>query len=164
MSKTPEERLECVEIINNAGGGLIIKPLKADTLKNKIIGNSCIGYTFQLDNLGPRGTWVSTLEDIELLVDGDIAPKTNMLFRINGLSITIDDLVGHTEVFWGAKDEVWIDVYKVGGLSQGSHKIEIVISKRPDYGYSYGDGQEGYEAAYEFHDFNLIKDEAIYII
>lgn len=163
MEKTVQERLE---IVDKALGFhlLMTKPLKAGTLKNKSFGSNCTGYTFQIDNLSYRGIWVSTIEDIELTVDGEKVPKNAMLFCIHGMKIPIDDLGGHSEVFWGAKDDGILSVNKVGGLKAGDHKFEIVIKKRADFGHSYGEGTQGYETATEFHNPAVIHDEIIYSV
>ena len=104
MKKTIQERIAVIDQILGMRQ-LMTKPLKAGTLKNKDIAGRCTGYTFQLDNLSYRGIWVSTLEDIELLVDGQPVAKSDILFRIHGLTIPLENLGGHSEVFWGARDE-----------------------------------------------------------
>lgn len=165
MAKSYEERLKIVQDILGGGMRMVMtKPLKAGTLKNKVFGSSCTGYTFEIDTLSYRGVWVSTLEDIELTVDGEKVPKSDMLFCVNGLKIPIDNLGSHTEVFWGARDKAVINVNKIGGLKPGDHKFEIVIKKRADFGHSYGEAEQGYEDAIEFHNPAVIKDETIYTI
>ena len=161
MGKSIQERIEIVQSLLGIRM-LIAKPLKAGTLKNKVFGRSCTGYTFEIDTLSYRGSWVSTIEDLELTVDGERVSKSDMLFCVNGVKIPIDDLGGHTEVFWGARDAGIINVNKVGGLKPGEHKFEIVIKKRADFGHSYGEAEQGYENATEFHDPVVIKDEIIY--
>ncbi len=163
MTKSIQERLD---IVNNTFkfGMLMTKPLKAGTLKNRTIGDSCTGYTFQIDNLSYRGIWVSTIEDIQLVVDGETVSKRDMLFCIKGMKIPIDDLGGHSEVFWGGRDEGLLSVNKVGGLAPGEHTVEIEIIKRQDFGHSYGEGAEGYEDAKEFLNPSVIKDKIVYTV
>ena len=162
--KSIEERKKIVMPILERRMGGFTKPLKAGSLKNKVFGNSCTGYTFQLNTLSYRGVWVSTIEDIELTVDGEKVPKRDMLFCVRGLKIPIDNLGGHTEVFWGPEDDAIINVNKVGGLKPGEHKVEIVIKKRSDFGHSYGEAEQGYENATEFHNPAIIKDESVFTI
>jgi hypothetical protein len=163
MLKSMQERMEFVK--SRIGVKLLMtKPLKAGTFKNKVFGKSCTGYTFEIDTLSYRGSWVSTIEDIELTVDDEKVPKSNMLFCVNGIKIPIDDLGGHTEVFWVARDAGVIDVNKIGGLKPGNHKFEIVIKKRADFGHSYGEAEQGYENAKEFHNPEVIKDTIVYTV
>ncbi len=165
MEKTLDERMAIVkDIIFGRADMLMTKPLKEGSLKNKCIGDCCTGYTFEIDNLSYRGVWVSTLEGIRLKVDGEEVPQENMMVCLKGMKFSICDLEGHTEVFWGAHDPCVISVNKVGGLSKGEHKVEIEILKRADFGHSYGEGEEGYENASEFHQPQVIKDEGVYTI
>lgn len=163
MAKTLEERMQIADRILSRGMSMA-RPLKADSLKNKVFGDSCTGYTFELGTLSYRGIWVSTIEDIELKVDGEVVPKCDMLFYVNGMCFPIDDMVSHTEVFWGVLDKGVVNVNKIGGLSKGEHKFEIVIKKRADFGHSYGEGLEGYENATEFHNPAVIRDEITYTV
>lgn len=163
MAKSLEERMEFVQ--NQKGMSFVMtKPMKPGTLSNKTFGKSCTGYTFEIDTLSYRGSWISTIEDIELTVDGRKVPKSDMLFCVRGLKIPIDDLCGHTEVFWGVTDPGILSVNKVGGLKPGTHTFEIVIKKRADFGHSYGDAEQGYENATEFHNPEIIRDTAVYTV
>jgi hypothetical protein len=140
------------------------KPLKQGTCRNRVIENSCAGYQLQIDNLEYRGIWVSTLEDIELTVDDKPVSKSDMLFKVHGMNIPIDELIHHSYVFWWAEDPGIISVNKVGGLSKGEHTFKIVIKKRKDFGHSYDDGPGAYDRAVEFHELAVITDECVYTI
>ncbi|MBS5520644.1 MAG: hypothetical protein KHX56_00075 [Clostridiales bacterium] len=165
MTKTLDERMAIVkDILFGQPGMLMTKPLKEGTLKNKCIEGCCTGYTFEVDNLSYRGIWVSTLEGIKIKVDGEEVPQEDIMVCLKGMKFPVCDLGGHTEVFWGARDKCVVNVNKVGGLSIGEHKIEIEILKRADFGHSYGEAEEGYENATEFHKPEVIIDEAVYTI
>ena len=165
MTKSLEERMAIVkDLIFNQPVQLMTSPLKAGTLKNKCIGDSRTGYTVQLDNLSYRGVWVSTIEKINLKVDGEEVPQDTMILCLKGMKFPLCDTVSHTEVFWGATDTCILSVNKIGGLSKGEHKLEIEIYKRGDFGHSYGEGEEGYENATEFHTPTLYKDEAVFTV
>ena len=165
MTKTLEERMAIVkDILFGQPGMLMTKPLKEGTLKNKSVEGCCTGYTFEVDNLSYRGVWVSTLEGVKVTVDGEEVPESDIMVCLKGMKFPVCDLGSHTEVFWGARDKCVINVNKVGGLSAGEHKVEIEILKRADFGHSYGEAEEGYENATEFHNPEVIKDEAVYTI
>ena len=165
MAKALDERMEIVKnILFGQPGALMTKPLKAGTLKNKTIAGCCTGYSFEVDNLSYRGVWVSTLEGIKVMVDGEEIPQENMMLCLKGMKFPICDLESHTEVFWGARDCCVLSVNKVGGLCPGEHTVAIEILKRADFGHSYGEAGEGYENATEFHNPQVIRDEAVYTI
>jgi hypothetical protein len=161
--KSIEERLAVVKSTSSYNR-VFTKPLKPGTCKNRVIEKSCTGYTFQIDNLSYRGIWVSTLEDIELTVDGVKVPKSDMLFKVHGLNIPIEEMVHHSYVFWWAKDQAIVSVNRVGGLPKGDHKFELIIKKRQDFGHSYDDGPGAYDRAVEFHKPQTIIDECVYTI
>ncbi|MDR2381396.1 MAG: DUF6379 domain-containing protein [Bifidobacteriaceae bacterium] len=164
MARTLAERLDFVEKSSVFSLNLM-RPLKEGSLKNKVIGSAVTGYSIQLNNLSYRGIWVSTFEDIQLTVDGEPVPKHNMVFRLGALCIPIDDLGGHSEVFWGATDVVSLDVYQVGGLSAGEHHVAITIKRRNDFGHSVGDGSDGpYDPIpIDFLPL-LITDDAVFVL
>lgn len=165
MTKTLDERMGIVKkIIFEQPGMLMTKPLKEGSLKNKNIEGCCTGYTFEVDNLSYRGIWVSTIEGIRIVVDGEEVETSDIMLSLKGMKFPVCDLLGHTEVFWGARDRCVINVNKVGGLSKGKHTVEIEILKRADFGHSYGEGEEGYENATEFHHPEVIKDQAVFVI
>jgi|GEM_PF-1147310 len=171
MAKSIEERKAFVNAVLNGGFGGMISPLRPGTLKNKVFDDgSCTGYTVELGPLSYRGVWLSTFEDIELTVDGEKVPKCDMMLYLqhNGDGLTmcfpIDDLVTHTEVFFALTDKCWLNVNKIGGLSKGEHKVDILIQKRADFGHSYGEAEQGYEEAKEFHVPRALNASQVYTI
>lgn len=163
--KSYEERTAIInDILFGQAPMLMTKPIKAGTLKNKTIGDACTGFTFQIDNLSYRGIWVSTLEGIKVTVDGQEMPQSSLMLCLNGVKYPIYDLESHTEIFWGARDICEISVNMIGGLSKGEHKIGIEILKRADFGHSYGEGEDGYADAHEFHTPQKMADEAVFVI
>jgi hypothetical protein len=168
MTKSIQERIQAVDKLLSRGGLLLTDPLMPDTLKNKVFSDgACTGYTFRLNNLSYRGIWLSTIEDLELIVDGESVPKGDMRLCLGTFSCTIDNLPNNADVFWGVTDECFINVNKVGGLAPGAHQFEIMISKRNDFGHSYGEGTdlEGYRRdASDLQKTSAIRDKTIYTI
>lgn len=163
MQKSVEERVaEIKSILFDRPMMLLTKPIRL--LENRMVGEKCTGYKVGLDNLSYRGIWVSTIEDIEMNIDGEMVPKDSIYLNLNGQLYPAYTLQGHTEVFWTIEDEAELWVNKVGGLSKGSHIIEITVTKRQDFGHSYGEGKEGYEKAFEFTCPAVIKDRAEFVI
>jgi len=155
--KSIEERMAIVEPL--LGFSFVTgRAMNPGGIQNRVIGGSCTSFDIPLNNLSYRGVWISTIEDISLQVDGEDIPKSNMMFFCNGINYSILDMVGHTENFWGCRDQAVLRVYRIGGLSKGQHTISLTIFKRSDFGHSYGNGTEGYEDAHEFHQPSEIKD------
>ncbi len=165
MEKSLQERLEIVRnILFGGGGALMTRPIKQGSIRNKDICGCCTGFTLDIDNLSYRGIWISTIEGINLEVDGEAVPPEDMLVCIKGMKIPISNLGGHTEVFWDPQDRCTISVNKIGGLSRGTHKVSIEIIRRPDFGHSYGENDEGYSEAHEFLNPAHIRDELEFMI
>lgn len=162
VMKTEKERLKAVEdIIHNAGGFGMTRPLKQGTLKNRKIGESCTGYFFQIDNLSYRGVWLSTIESLCVWVDDEEIPEESLSVELKGVRYPITSLGQQNETFWGATDKFFVHVNKVKGLSKGEHKVKIKMMRRSDFGHSFGNGTEGYEKAFEFCNPEKICDEMI---
>lgn len=165
MGKTLEERVNAVKAILFDGPmALMTKPVKRGSIKNKDICGCCTGFTLGIDNLSYRGTWISTIEGINLTVDGVLIPEETIQVCIKGMKIPVASLGGHTEVFWDPKDECILSVNQIGGLTPGEHTLSIEIIRRPDFGHSYGDNLDGYSEASEFLNPAHIKDELTFTI
>lgn len=158
MQKSVEERMAIVKGILKGTTLLMTKPLVS--LENRKIKDACVGYTIRINNLSYRGIWLSTVENIELTVDGKKIDGRNMLVELNGTLYPLHTLQEQTETFWGIEDQCCLYVNSVGGLPGGLHKVRLRIEKRMDFGHSYGEGTEGYDKAEEFHVPQIIIDEA----
>jgi len=157
MDKSLEERVEIVNsIIFNQVMMLMTKPIKY--VKNKMVGDACIGIRIGINNLSYRGIWMSTLEDIKISVDGKEISRGKMYFKLDGNTYPVSALEAHTEIFWGIESEAEVIIYEAGGLAAGKHIVEVEIFKRPDFGHSFGEGTEGYKDAFEFNHPDDIKD------
>ena len=140
MPKTLQERVDIVQEI--LGRSMFAgQPLAAGSLKNKVFeGGACTGYTFRLNNLSYRGIWLATIEDVKLKVDGQEVPRDDITLVLGTLSSTIDNLKNNSDVFWEVVTPCYINVNRVGGLSKGEHTVELNVTRRNDFGHSYGDG------------------------
>lgn len=148
---TKEERIAAIDAANGHGMMMSNDIIREGSLKNKVICGSRTGYMFRLNNLSYRGVWISTLENIRLVVDGEEVSHNDMSIRLRDFLCNVDETGNNTDVFWAAKDECWVIVNRIGGLSAGEHTLEIEVAKRSDFGHSFGEAEEGYaENALEF--------------
>ena len=148
---TIEEKIAAIDAATGHGEFMTDDIIGEGTLKNKIICGCRTGYMFKLNNLSYRGVWISTRENIRLKVDGEEVSHNDMSIQLRDFLCNVDETGNNTDVFWAAKDELWVIVNKVGGLSAGEHTLEIEVSKRNDFGHSFGEAEEGYaERALEF--------------
>lgn len=159
---TIQERMEIArQLLEKPSAiGRFISPIQEGSLQNHCVCGVVTGYEFTLNNLSYRGIWLSTFEDIQITLDGERVPQDQVVLCLKGMKIPPRDLPGHSEVFWGATDVCQILVYQIGGLSQGTHKVEIDLVRRNDFGHTVGNGEEGYAEALEFLNPMKIHDEA----
>jgi len=159
---TVEEKMIKIQKLleGSAAIGRFNNPIKEGSLTNRNICGVTTGYTFGLNNLSYRGIWLSTFEDIKIMVDGSEVLQENVVLSIKDMKIPVRDLSGHSEVFWGAEDVCGLIVYQIGGLAAGKHKIVIDLKRRNDFGHTVGNGTQGYEEAQEFLNPLHIRDEA----
>lgn len=158
--KSMEERMEAAKkILFGKAILLITKPIKS--LENRVVEGCCTGYQIGIDNLSYRGVWVSTIEDIQLVVDGKEVEKEKIYLSLAGKLYPAYTLQGHTEVFWGIEDEAYLWINQPGGLAKGEHSVEVAITKRQDFGHSYGEGTDGYDTATEFTCPEIIRDSNV---
>ncbi len=160
--KSFEERTEYLDKNLVFGPPMEWHALQPGTLRQHLAGGKAIGYDFDLHILSYRGIWLSTIEDVRLVVDGTEVDKHDMLFRLKDMSIHIDDVKNNTDVFWGTMDTATITVYCIGGLPKGEHTFEIEVYRRADFGHSFGEGTEGYETATEFNHPQVIRETVTY--
>ena len=148
---TIEERIAAIDAAISQDALMSNDIIGEGSLKNKVICGCRTGYMFRLNNLSYRGVWISTLENISLKVDGEEVSHSDMSIQLRDFLCNVDETGNNTDVFWAAKDDCWLIVNKVGGLSAGEHTLEIEVAKRSDFGHSFGEGEEGYaENAHEF--------------
>ncbi len=164
MAKTIEEKIAAIDAATDFGGFMGSDLVREGSLKNKVICGARTGYMFRLNNLSYRGVWLSTLENIDVWMDGEKVPHCDMSFKLRDFSCQVDETGNNTDIFWAAKDECWVIVNKVGGLKPGEHTLEVEIAKRNDFGHSYGEGSdvEGYKArALEFQHPDVAKQTLV---
>jgi len=146
-----EERKDIVDQILHKKSDsvfLIDKPLRG--IRNRMIQGSCTGYDVILGNLSYRGVWLSTIEDMQLTVDGKKISAEDLYLKIGSSILPVAHLEDYSEVFWSVENECTLWVLHLGGLEAGTHQVAIDVVKRPDFGHHFGNGTEGFEKAVEF--------------
>ncbi len=152
MEKTLEERMRIVnEIFASDVSFGTGKCVVEGSIINRDASGIITGWEMQLENLSYRGVWLSTIEGMTVKVDGVEVPHDHMMIELKGIKYPLSVLEGHSEVFWDAKAVCKAVIYCIGGLSEGTHRLEVEVLKRGDFGHSYGEGVQGYEDAKEFH-------------
>jgi|GEM_PF-4046694 len=111
--------------------------LQQDSLRNRRIGDVCTGYSFQLGSMSYRGVWVSTIEKLELKVDGEEIPEDRIVFCVNGKKFLAPQLRELFAEFWHPLEPAEVLIYQLGGLSEGTHEVDMTVWRRNDFGYTH---------------------------
>lgn len=108
----------------------INKMLCEDPVENITIGGKKRGYRFNVRLNNYRGTFLSTVEGVEVKVDGKEVPTEDLTFCLNQKRYTIPELVDQYKEYWYVLDKASIEVACPGGLSEGDHVFEVAMSVR----------------------------------
>jgi hypothetical protein len=100
--------------------------------KNIYLNNNPVGFNVGIKLNYYRGQHVSTIERLELSVDGQAIPQHLILFCINDKKFTIPQLKDLFGEFWPLRTTVNLEVYN-GGLSVGEHDVELALELRIPY-------------------------------
>lgn len=103
--------------------------------KNTVIDGETTGYELQTYITYYRGIPLSMVNDIRVKTDGQEVPRADILCSVDGGEywFTQDEMktvVGHK---WEFGEPMTVRVRKEGGLSQGSHKVELTVIVRTAY-------------------------------
>ncbi|NTV91456.1 MAG: hypothetical protein HGA22_14030 [Clostridiales bacterium] len=91
------------------------------------------GYRFDIRLSYYRGMYLSCIESFELKVDGQPVPKQDISFNINNKALNVFQLSDCITEFWRLTDPATIEVFKLGGLNESEHKLELVLMLRSPY-------------------------------
>ncbi len=93
--------------------------------------------------LGPNGAGKSTLIGMistlltptsgDVIVDGVTYRRNEIIWEINGVDYTPDQMAELGDVYWQITDTATVKVKKPGGLSQGYHDVNVQFGWRCNY-------------------------------
>ena len=71
-----------------------------------------------------RGVFLSQIKPGNLIVDGEVFTKDQVLWRVNGEDYTAEDMRQDWKTHWHPLEPATLIVRKPGGLAQGFHDIQ----------------------------------------
>lgn len=80
-----------------------------------------------------RGLGLSMVEDIQVTVDGQTAPREDVRFSVRGKTYTLDQMETVYDDRWNFGEKALITVLKDGGLTPGKHTLELAVRNRVSY-------------------------------
>lgn len=106
--------------------------LRQESFKNLYLNDHKVGFNLGIRLNYYRGQHLSTIERLEVKVDGELIPQDLILFCINDKKFTIPQLKDLFAEFWAFRKTVNLEIYN-GGLSEGEHDIELILELRIPY-------------------------------
>lgn len=106
--------------------------LQKKDFKNIYLNDSKVGFRLGIRLNYYRGQHVSTVENLQLRVNGEAIPNHLILFCINGKKFTLSQLPDLYAEFWSLRSTAYLEVYN-GGLPEGEHDIELTLHLRIPY-------------------------------
>lgn len=104
------------------------------TCNNVVENQNIIGFEMQTHITYYRGIPLSMVNDIAVTYDSTEVPRANIRCSVDGEDwFTLDEMETVTSYKWEYGEPLYIRVLQDGGLSKGTHKIELKVSTRTAY-------------------------------
>lgn len=102
---------------------------------NVIVENKTIGYELQTYITYYRGIPLSMVNNIRVTTDGVEVPREDIRCTVDGGEywFTLDEMKTVVEHKWEFGEPMTVRVLKDGGLSRGSHEIDLNVIVRTAY-------------------------------
>lgn len=110
-----------------------------DEISNVAVGDSIIGYEFNIKYPSYRGTFLSCIEKLEFEVDGEKIEKEDVFIFLNRKQFLIDELPELFKEYWFIREKATIRIIRKGGIKGGEHKVNVFMKHRIPYTGYFGD-------------------------
>ncbi len=104
-----------------------------DSMKHIYANGKKVGCQFDVKMSYYRGHFLSTIDELRVLIDGEEIHKQDIRFCLHEQEFGLDQLPMLGNVFWPISEAATIKVFKDGGYSSGEHNIEFVMYFRSPY-------------------------------
>lgn len=104
-----------------------------ETLRNLREDAVVTGFAFDVRITTYRGLRLSLVEPFDVVVDGVEIPSEDVLFQLRGRRYSIAEMAREVSVRWEFGERATLVVRRPGGLSPGSHEIELTETLRISY-------------------------------
>lgn len=104
-----------------------------DPIENVVVDDVTVGYEFKIKYPSYRGAFLSCIEDLKFKMDGETIQKSDVYFYINGKQFLLDELPECFKEYWFVRDKATVRVIKDGGITPGSHELNVYMKHRVPY-------------------------------
>lgn len=105
------------------------------TCKNTEVDGEIVGFELQTHITYYRGIPLSMVNDIKVKVDGEQAPREDILCSVDNGEywFTLDEMETVVNHKWEYGEPMIVRVAKKGGLEKGNHEVELTVIVRTAY-------------------------------
>lgn len=93
----------------------------------------CDGFTFGLRMPWYRALPLSSLEGLEVHIDGEAVPSEELSLGLGGRTYALADLPPLHDEWWYVADAAEVRAPKPDGLKPGEHELDVTIALRIPY-------------------------------
>lgn len=106
--------------------------IKTESFENLYINGKKQGFSFDIQLAYYRGHYLSDIDLLEVLIDGEKIPAEAVTFEMKGKELSLYKLKYAVTEFWSQVEPAKLHVLKPGGLA-GEHDIELKLVLRIPY-------------------------------
>jgi len=107
-------------------------------LTEQVIGDGSLtgrddGFSFDLRMPWYRALPLSSVEGVDVRIDGQAVPSEELRLSLNGETYALSDLPPLYDDWWYVADPATVWAPKSGGLAPGQHELDVTIALRIPY-------------------------------
>lgn len=106
--------------------------IREEDFYNILLNGKQVGFNLDLRINYYRGLPLSSVQKIELTIDGEKIPEYLMMFELNGKCFAISQLPELYSEYWGIKTPAHLRVFNYG-LAPGEHDVGVRIEYKSPY-------------------------------
>ena len=108
----------------NLNGSIV----KKETFRNIYINGARNGFEFDVQLGYYRGHYLSTIDLLEVYLNGEKQPEEAVTFEVNGKELPLYKLKYAVTEFWRQVDPAKVRAIRKGGVSDGEHELDFRLT------------------------------------
>lgn len=107
--------------------------LEEQTITNYMVEGIILGYEFKIRYPFWRGTYLSCIEKLEVVIDQEVLSQDNIFLTLNGKKFLLEQLKDFYKEYWYVLEDATVTVIKKGGITKGLHEVSVTLQHRIPY-------------------------------
>ena len=104
-----------------------------DKIRRDTAGGVPMGYEFKLRYPTYRGTYLCNIQELTVVVDGNVIPQQNMRIGLNGKWFLMSEVKECFKEYWFTLDAARLRVVETEPLADGPHTIAVEMKHKIPY-------------------------------